>query len=63
MWNDLLAALALILVIEGVMPFLSPATLRQTMQQLIQLPDRSLRTMGLISMVGGVVMLYLVRHY
>lgn len=63
MWNDLLAALALILVIEGVMPFLSPATLRQTMQQLIQLPDRLLRMMGLISMVGGAVLLYLVRHY
>jgi len=63
MWNDLLAALALILVIEGVMPFLSPTTLRHTMQQLIQLPDRLLRMMGLISMVSGVVLLYLVRHY
>ena len=63
MWNDLLAAVALILVIEGVMPFLSPATVRRTMQQLTQLPDRVLRTIGLASMVCGVVLLYLIRHY
>ena len=62
MWNDLLAAIALILVIEGVMPFLSPATVRRTMQQLTQLPDRVLRTIGLASMVCGVVLLYLIRH-
>jgi uncharacterized protein len=63
MWNDLLAAIALILVIEGVMPFLSPDTMRRTMQQLTQLPDRVLRTVGLISMVCGVVLLYLIRQY
>lgn len=63
MWNDLLAAAALILVIEGVMPFLSPATMRRTMQQLTQLSDRVLRIIGLASMVGGVILLYIVRHY
>jgi uncharacterized protein YjeT (DUF2065 family) len=63
MWNDLLAAIALILVIEGVMPFLSPDTVRRTMHQLTQLPDRVLRTIGLTSMVCGVVLLYLIRHY
>lgn len=62
MWNDLLAAVALILVLEGVMPFLSPAALRKSMQQLAQLPDRAFRIIGLFSMVGGVVLLYLVRH-
>ena len=62
MWNDLLAAIALILVIEGLMPFLSPSTLRRSMQQLAQFPDRTLRTIGLVSMIGGVVLLYIVRH-
>jgi uncharacterized protein YjeT (DUF2065 family) len=63
MWNDLLSALALILVIEGVMPFLSPGTLRRSMQQLAQLPDRVLRVIGLSSMVGGVLLLYIVRQF
>lgn len=63
MWNDLLSAVALILVIEGVMPFLSPGTLRQSMQQLAQLPDRVLRVIGLTSMIGGVLLLYFVRQF
>ncbi len=63
MWNDLLAAVALIFVIEGVIPFLSPATMRRTMQQLTQMSDQVLRTIGLASMLGGVILLYLVRHY
>ena len=63
MWNDLLAAVALIFVIEGVIPFLSPATMRRTMQQLTQMSDQVLRTIGLASLVGGVILLYLVRHY
>ena len=63
MWNDLLAAVALIFVIEGVIPFLSPATMRRTMQQLTQMSDQVLRTIGLASMVGGVILLYLVRHF
>ena len=63
MWNDLVAAIALIFVIEGVIPFLSPATMRRTMQQLTQMSDQVLRAIGLASMVGGVILLYLVRHY
>ena len=62
MWDDILAAIALILVIEGIMPFLSPATMRRTLQQLTQLPDRVLRTVGLASMITGVILLYLIRH-
>ncbi|MBF0255758.1 MAG: DUF2065 domain-containing protein [Gammaproteobacteria bacterium] len=61
MWNDLLAALALVLVIEGLMPFLSPSRLRQTLQTMVQMDDRALRILGLLSMVSGVAMLYLVR--
>ncbi|MBZ0070416.1 MAG: DUF2065 domain-containing protein [Thiohalobacteraceae bacterium] len=61
MFDDLLAALALMLVIEGLLPFLSPAGLRRTLQTLGELNDRSLRIMGLVSMLAGVALLYLVR--
>jgi len=62
MWDDLLAAVALVLVLEGLMPFVSPSTLRHTMEQLIRLPDQTLRIIGLVSMVSGALLLYLLRH-
>lgn len=60
-WNDLWSALALVLVIEGLMPFLLPGGFRRTMASVAQLPDRQLRTVGLISMSLGVLLLYVVR--
>lgn len=60
-WGDLLAALALVLVIEGLMPFISPRGYKNTMQQMLTLPEKSIRMIGFASMLGGVVMLYLVR--
>jgi uncharacterized protein YjeT (DUF2065 family) len=60
-WNDLFAALALVLVIEGILPFLNPASYKNTMMQLTQLPDRTLRMIGFGSMLAGLVFLYLVR--
>ena len=60
-WNDLLAALALVLVIEGMVPFLNPQSLRRMLGAVSQLDDRTLRITGLVSMLCGVVMLYIVR--
>jgi len=60
-WTDLLAALALVLVIEGMIPFLNPQYLRRMLETVSQLDDRVLRMAGLASMLGGIVMLYLVR--
>jgi hypothetical protein len=60
-WNDLLAALALVLVIEGMVPFLNPQSLRRMLETVSQLDDRTLRITGLVSMLCGVVMLYIVR--
>lgn len=60
-WDDLISALALVLVIEGIMPFISPRSWRQTMLQASQLPDRVLRIIGLGSMLLGVVLLFLMR--
>lgn len=60
MWNDLLVALALLLVIEGIIPFLSPASLRRTLLMMSELDDRTLRVIGLTSMLAGVALLYVV---
>jgi len=61
MWDDLLAALALVLVIEGIVPFVSPASMRRMLETVSQIDDRTLRITGLVSMICGLVMLYLVR--
>jgi uncharacterized protein YjeT (DUF2065 family) len=60
MWHDLLVALALLLVIEGIWPFLSPNSMREILLVIAQQDNRSLRISGFISMVAGVVLLYLV---
>ena len=61
MWDDLVRAIALVLVIEGILPFLSPDGWRQAMIQAGRLPDRALRTVGFASMLIGVLILYLTR--
>lgn len=61
MWAELLSALALVLVIEGIMPFVAPGGWRDLMAKLCSLDDRALRNAGLTSMVIGVVLLYFVR--
>jgi uncharacterized protein len=58
--HELLISAALLLVIEGIWPFLSPATFRRAMTEVTAQPDRVLRATGLISMLVGVVALYLV---
>ena len=60
MWHDLLVAFSLLLVIEGIWPFLDPSGMRRALLLVADQNDRSLRLTGLISMVAGVVMLYLV---
>ncbi len=60
MWHDLLVALSLVMVIEGIFPFLSPGTLRKMVRAVDETDDHSLRIAGLVCMVLGVVMLYLV---
>lgn len=60
-WTDLLAAIALLLVIEGMVPFLNPQSLRKMLETVSQLDDRTLRIVGLVSMITGVVLLTIVR--
>ncbi len=61
MWDELLAAFGLMLVLEGILPFLSPGVLRQTLLRMVQLEDRVLRLVGLASMVLGLLVLYFFR--
>ena len=61
-WGDLLAALALVLVIEGIIPFISPQSLRRMVATVSQLDDRTLRIIGLVSMVLGALLLAIVRQ-
>jgi uncharacterized protein YjeT (DUF2065 family) len=60
-WEDLLAAFALYLILEGLVPFFSPAAFKRFMQNMMALPDSALRNVGLGSMVAGVILLYFVR--
>jgi uncharacterized protein len=58
MVDSLLAAVALMLVIEGLLPFLLPAAWRDTFRRLIELSDGQLRFVGLASMLAGLALLY-----
>lgn len=61
MWQEFLTALALVFVIEGILPFLNPNGFRNTMRVVADMDDRSLRWLGLAAMLFGLLMLYLVR--
>ena len=60
-WLDLATAFALYLVIEGVLPFLSPQGMKRTMATFMALPDAQLRVAGLASMIAGLVLLWALR--
>ncbi len=60
MWEEFGKALCLMLVIEGVIPFLYPRRWRQLVATLAQVSDQQLRVMGLLSMLLGAGLLYLI---
>lgn len=55
----LLSALALMLVIEGILPFLAPRAWRDTFRRITELSDGQVRFIGLASMLCGLVLLWL----
>jgi len=57
--EKLLAALALMLVIEGLMPLLSPSAWREVFQRLLTLTDGQIRFIGLASLLLGLLSLWL----
>ncbi|MDX9698572.1 MAG: DUF2065 domain-containing protein [Rhodocyclaceae bacterium] len=60
MASTLLAAFALMLVLEGLLPFVAPARWRETFLQLARLRDGQIRFIGLFSMLAGLLLLILV---
>jgi uncharacterized protein YjeT (DUF2065 family) len=61
MATTLLMALALMLVIEGLLPFLAPKVWRETFLRLMQLSDGQIRFFGLTSMIVGLILLFFSR--
>jgi uncharacterized protein len=61
-WHALATGFALYLVLEGIVPFLSPTGMKRAFTALLALPDSSLRAFGLLSMGLGCALLYLARH-
>ena len=60
-WTEILTAVALLLVIEGMLPFISPKKYRQMVAEISQLGDNQIRNIGLVVMIIGVLVLFLVR--
>ena len=61
MSNTLLIALALLLIIEGLLPFLVPGFWRETFRRLTAMSDGQVRFIGLTSMLAGLLLLFLSR--
>ncbi|WP_153109369.1 DUF2065 domain-containing protein [Propionivibrio limicola] len=61
MTDSLVLALALMLVIEGIMPLAAPAAWRDTFRRLIQLKDGQLRFVGLASILAGIILIMVFR--
>jgi len=57
MGDVLLGALALMLLIEGLLPFVSPATWREVFERATRMSDGQIRFIGLISLVAGLALM------
>jgi len=61
MFDAIWIALALLLVFEGLMPAINPAGWRRMFEQIMRLNDQQIRTAGLVSMVVGLLVLWLIQ--
>ena len=57
MGSTLLMALALMLIIEGLLPFLAPTVWREAFRRMVQMSDGQIRFVGLSSMLAGLLLL------
>ena len=60
-WRDMASAFALYLVLEGLLPFLSPALAQRAFRAMAEAGGGQLRAVGLVSMVAGCALLYFIR--
>ncbi|HEX2791024.1 MAG TPA: DUF2065 domain-containing protein [Steroidobacteraceae bacterium] len=56
-----MAALAIVCIIEGVMPFINPSGMKRLLSRMASMEEREMRIVGLVSMLVGLTILYLVR--
>lgn len=61
MWLTLLTAFALMLVLEGLLPFLSPKSWRDAFRRITELADGQIRFLGLSSILVGIVLLFILK--
>ena len=60
-WHDLGTALALYLVLEGLLPFMNPSAAQRLFLAMAKAPPTQIRIIGLTSMAAGCVLLFLIR--
>ena len=61
MVTTFLLAFALMLVLEGLLPFVAPRLWRETFRRVVELADGQLRFLGLGSIVAGLILMVIVR--
>lgn len=61
MWTELISAIGLVFILEGIMPFINPDGLRRVFVLAAQLDNATLRFIGISSMLLGLIILYIVR--
>ena len=61
MGTTLLMAIALMLVIEGLLPFLAPSLWREVFRRVMQMTDGQIRFFGLTSMLAGLILLFIAK--
>ncbi|WP_069472559.1 DUF2065 domain-containing protein [Candidatus Marithrix sp. Canyon 246] len=61
MWKELFIAFALLLVIEGILPFINPNVWRNSLLKVSELNNNKVRLIGFLSMMSGVILLYLIQ--
>lgn len=61
MAHDLLTAFALVLIIEGLLPFISPTFWQKVMRDLSQINPKTIRVGGIVSMLTGAILLNVLR--
>lgn len=61
LWTDLLAALALMLILEGLFLFAAPAAWKRMVAQLLPKPERQLSAVGGFVLIAGLIALYFIR--
>ena len=61
MWSEVLLAFGLLMVVEVILPFLSPRRFRQALLNFAAIEDRGMRIIGLICLVGGMLIVQAVK--